>query len=72
MSIENGDSKKVKRGFASMDKEKLRQIASLGGQAAHRQGTAHQWTSSEARKAGRKGGLSSGGTRRQGTNDRRS
>src|SRR5690242_1852481 len=47
------------RGFASMDREKQRQIASRGGHAAHEQGTAHEWTSDEARVAGRKGGSSS-------------
>jgi general stress protein YciG len=44
------------RGFASMDKSKQRMIASKGGQAAHKKGTAHTWTSEEARKAGRLGG----------------
>lgn len=44
------------RGFASMDREKQREIASRGGRAAHAQGTAHEWTSDEARVAGRKGG----------------
>ncbi len=44
------------RGFASMDKEKQRAIASKGGKAAHRKGTAHKFTSEEARAAGRKGG----------------
>lgn len=44
------------RGFASMDRERQRQIASQGGKAAHREGTAHQFTSEEARAAGRKGG----------------
>lgn len=44
------------RGFASMDAEKQRQIASLGGRAAHQQGTAHEFSSEEAREAGRKGG----------------
>lgn len=44
------------RGFASMDRERQRQIASQGGKAAHRDGTAHQFTSEEARAAGRKGG----------------
>ena len=44
------------RGFASMDPDKQRLIASKGGQAAHKKGTAHQWTSEEARMAGRKGG----------------
>src|SRR5438045_4559834 len=44
------------RGFASMDQEKQRQIASKGGRAAHEKGTAHQFTPDEAREAGRKGG----------------
>jgi len=44
------------RGFASMDKSKQRMIASKGGQAAHKKGTAHTWTSEEARKAGQRGG----------------
>ncbi len=44
------------RGFASMDRAKQREIASKGGKRAHEKGTAHQWTSSEAREAGRKGG----------------
>lgn len=44
------------RGFASMDAAKQREIASKGGKAAHQKGTAHQFTSEEARKAGSKGG----------------
>ena len=52
-----------KRGFGSMTKEKQREIASKGGRAAHRKGTAHEWTSEEARSAGRKGGLISQGGR---------
>lgn len=44
------------RGFASMDAEKQREIASKGGKAAHEKGTAHEFTSEEAREAGRKGG----------------
>lgn len=44
------------RGFASMDEEKQRRIASKGGKAAHAQGRAHQFTSEEARRAGRKRG----------------
>ena len=47
------------RGFASMDRTKQREIASKGGRAAHTKGTAHEWTSEEAREAGRKGGLAS-------------
>src|SRR5215213_9278496 len=45
-----------KRGFASMDPEKQRAIASKGGRAAHAKGTAHEFTPEEARAAGRKGG----------------
>src|SRR5580765_8142166 len=45
-----------KRGFASMDAGKQREIASKGGRAAHAKGTAHEFTSDEARVAGRKGG----------------
>jgi uncharacterized protein len=44
------------RGFASMDEAKQREIASKGGRAAHQKGTAHEFTSDEARAAGRKGG----------------
>ena len=47
------------RGFASMDRNKQRDIASKGGKAAHQKGTAHEWTSEEAREAGRKGGIAS-------------
>lgn len=49
-------SGKSKRGFASMDRERQREIASKGGRAAHAKGTAHEWSSNEARQAGRKGG----------------
>jgi general stress protein YciG len=45
------------RGFASMDRDKQREIASKGGRAAHKKGAAHQWTRAEAQAAGRKGGL---------------
>lgn len=45
-----------KRGFASMDAAKQREIASRGGRAAHAKGTAHEFSSDEARAAGRKGG----------------
>jgi uncharacterized protein len=44
------------RGFASMDDEKQREIASKGGKAAHDKGTAHEFNSTEAQRAGRKGG----------------
>jgi general stress protein YciG len=42
-----------------MDHNKQREIASKGGKAAHQNGTAHEWTSEEAREAGRKGGMAS-------------
>lgn len=45
-----------KRGFASMDAARQREIASKGGRAAHEKGTAHEFTPEEARAAGRKGG----------------
>lgn len=46
----------AKRGFAALDPEKQREIARLGGRAAHAQGKAHEFTSEEAKAAGRKGG----------------
>lgn len=47
---------KQKRGFAIMDPKLVRQIAQKGGRAAHEKGTAHQFTSEEARAAGKRGG----------------
>jgi uncharacterized membrane protein len=52
-----------KRGFAAMNPEKQRAIASKGGQEAHRQGTAHEFSSEEARAAGRLGGKTMGANR---------
>lgn len=46
----------AKRGFAAMDQNQQRAIASKGGQAAHQKGTAHEFDSEEARRAGQKGG----------------
>ena len=43
-----------KRGFASMDPQKQREIASKGGRAAHAQGSAHEFTPEEASRAGRR------------------
>lgn len=57
------DKPKARRGFASMSPEKQREIASKGGRAAHAKGTAHEWSSGEARDAGRKGGMVSRGGR---------
>lgn len=50
---------KNRRGFASMDPARQREIASKGGRAAHAKGTAHEWTSDEAKAAGRIGGMRS-------------
>lgn len=47
----------AKRGFAAMDPERVKAIASAGGKAAHAAGTAHRFTTEEARAAGTKGGL---------------
>ncbi len=49
-------SGKSNRGFASMDPERLQEIASLGGTTSHAKGTAREFTLEEARAAGRKGG----------------
>jgi general stress protein YciG len=49
-------SPKSKRGFASMDKAKQKEISRKGGQAVHKKGLGHQFTSEEATDAGRKGG----------------
>lgn len=48
---------KKPRGFAAMSPEKKAEIAKLGGEAAHKNGTAHRFNSLEAAEAGRKGGL---------------
>ena len=52
----NEGKRSSSRGFASMDPQRQREIASEGGRAAHERGTAHEFTSEEAREAGRKGG----------------
>lgn len=51
-----GRSGTSRRGFASMDPERQRAIASKGGKAAHQSGNAHEFTPEEARLAGSKGG----------------
>ena len=56
---------KSNRGFASMDPDRQRQIASEGGKAAHEKGTAHEFTSEEAREAGRKGGQARSANRKR-------
>jgi general stress protein YciG len=52
----SGSAAPAKRGFAAMDENQQREIASKGGQAAHQKGTAHEFDSEEARRAGQKGG----------------
>ena len=70
MSERNDESRgtsnirKTPRGFAAMDPQAQRAIAAKGGRAAHQKGTAHEFTSEEARVAGRKGGEASRGGRR--------
>jgi general stress protein YciG len=54
------------RGFAAMDPILVTELAKRGGRAAHRAGTAHQFTSDEARIAGRKGGMATHAKRRAG------
>ena len=58
-STDSSTVEKRKRGFASMDPDRQRQIASKGGRAAHERGTAHEWSGEEAKEAGRKGGAAS-------------
>ena len=52
------------RGFAAMDPKLVSELATRGGKAAHRAGTAHEFTSEEARIAGRKGALATHAKRR--------
>jgi general stress protein YciG len=59
------DSTRRLRGFAAMDRDLVRGIARKGGRAAHEAGTAHEFTSEEARVAGRKGGQASRARRRE-------
>lgn len=54
---------KKRRGFAAMDRAAVRAIAHKGGVAAHERGTAHRFTTEEAREAGRKGGCAPHKTR---------
>lgn len=58
-----------KRGFASMDQAKQREISSKGGKAAHESGRAHQFDSEQARAAGKKGGSASSRNRESSRED---
>jgi general stress protein YciG len=60
MNSNENTQKKTIRGFAAMSQEKQKEIARKGGRAAHEQGVAHQWTSQEAKEAGKKGGQARG------------
>ena len=74
----NKQSDTSNRGFASMDPQRQREIASEGGRAAHASGNAHEFNSAEARAAGKLSpignrqsgsgsGSSSGGNQQSGT-----
>lgn len=56
MSDHSDRRDRERRGFASMDEQRRREIASEGGKASHERGKAHEFSSEEARMAGRKGG----------------
>ena len=58
------DKPRRPRGFAAMDPKLVSELATRGGKAAHRAGTAHEFTSEEARIAGRKGALATHAKRR--------
>jgi len=63
MPNRNQPTQRSGRGFASMDAERQRAIASAGGRAAHRSGNAHEFNAEEAREAGRRGGLARSASR---------
>jgi general stress protein YciG len=69
--VEGGEAKpKRPRGFAAMDRTLVSAIARKGGKAAHSAGTAHEFTSDEAREAGRKGGRATHAKRRKAVEDK--
>ncbi len=57
-AVEPAPKAKRPRGFAMMDRERNREVASSGGKAAHAYGLANRFTSDKAREAGKKGGAS--------------
>jgi general stress protein YciG len=59
------DKPRRPRGFAAMDRGLVTEIARKGGKAAHTAGTAHEFTTDEAREAGRKGGRATHAKRRK-------
>jgi hypothetical protein len=62
-----GNNNSSGRGFAGMDSDRQREIASKGGKAAHEKGTAHEFNSEEAREAGSRGGKASHSNRDSGS-----
>jgi uncharacterized protein len=64
-SAPTAEKPRKSRGFAAMDPKLVSELAKRGGRAAHRAGTAHQFTSDEARVAGRKGGMATHAKRRE-------
>lgn len=66
----NNENRRDGRGFAGMDPDKQREIASKGGKAAHEKGTAHEFDSEEAQRAGSKGGKAAHSTGSSGDNSR--
>jgi general stress protein YciG len=66
-TAQEGGETKVRRprGFAAMDRKLVSEIARKGGKAAHTAGTAHEFTSDEARVAGSKGGRATHAKRRK-------
>ena len=60
----SSEAPRRRRGFAAMDPKLVSELASRGGKAAQRAGTAHRFNSEEARVAGRKGGQATGAKRR--------
>ncbi len=63
-NMEPGEPARRRRGFAAMDPKLVSLLASRGGKAAQRAGTAHRFNTEEARVAGRKGGQATGAKRR--------
>ncbi len=55
---------KKRIGFAVIAAEQRKEISRRGGKASHVAGTAHEWTTEEAKAAGRKGGIACHAKRR--------
>jgi general stress protein YciG len=70
--VEGEPKAKRPRGFAAMDRTLVSAIARKGGKAAHSAGTAHEFTSDEAREAGRKGGRATHAKRRKAVEEKQS